>query len=241
MVFSTYIKRRILFHHANGYHAPTIADKLRDEGIVVSRKGVSDFLSRVEKTCSTARRPGSGRPSKQTEHVRKTIESAMRADDETTVKQLHEQLISQGASLSKSTVLRCRKSLGWTVRGSAYCQMIREVNKVKRLEWATKYLPEAKKGFVDVIFTDETSIQMESHRRFCCRKKGEPPRNKPRYSSAQEKLNYCTAPIVQRACNEQAKIKRTATGQRTNHKRTSNKPQATTSIPRGNVDTVNES
>ena len=181
MVFSKYTKRRILFYQAKGYRAPTITDKLRDEGIVVSRKGVSDFLSRVEKTCSTARRPDSGRPSKQTEQVKEVIESAMRADDETTVKQLHEQLMSQGVSVSKSTVLRCRQSLGWTVRGSAYCQMIREANKAKRLEWATKFLPEAEKGFLNVIFTDESSIQMESHRRFCCRKKGEAPKNKPRY------------------------------------------------------------
>ena len=55
MVFREYAKRRILFHQAKGYHAPTIADKPRDKGIVVSRKGVSDFLSRVEKTCSTTR------------------------------------------------------------------------------------------------------------------------------------------------------------------------------------------
>lgn len=181
MVFSDYTKRRILFYRARGYRSPTIANKLQDEGIVVSRRGVSDFLLRVNQTCSTTRRPGSGRPSKQTDQVRETVERTMRADDETTVKELHERLTSQGTSLSKSTVLRCRQSLGWTVRGSAYCQMIREVNKTKRLEWATKFLPEAGAGFLNVIFTDETSIQMESHRRFCCRKKGEAPKNKPRY------------------------------------------------------------
>ena len=59
MVFSEYTKWRILFHQAKGYRAPTctITDKLRDEGIVVRRKGVSDFLLRVEKTCITARCP----------------------------------------------------------------------------------------------------------------------------------------------------------------------------------------
>ena len=67
--------------------------------------------------------------------------------------------------------------------GTAYCQMIRETNKVKRLSWAREHLHEAKQGFLDVIFTDETSIQMESHRRYCCRKKGEPPVYKPRYST----------------------------------------------------------
>ena len=59
-----------------------------------------------------------------------------------------------------------RKALGWTFRGSAYCQMIRDANKVKRLEWARAYASEADTGFLDVILTDETSIQLESHHRF---------------------------------------------------------------------------
>lgn len=34
--------------------------------------------------------------------------------------------------------------------------------------------------FHDVIWSDETTVQLESHRRFCCRKKGQKPRYKPR-------------------------------------------------------------
>ena len=36
------------------------------------------------------------------------------------------------------------------------------------------------RGFSDVIWTDECTVQLETHRRFCCRKKGEAPKNKPR-------------------------------------------------------------
>ena len=43
-------------------------------------------------------------------------------------------------------------------------KMIRETKKVKRLSWAREHLHKAEQGFLDVIFTDETSIQMESHR-----------------------------------------------------------------------------
>ena len=35
-------------------------------------------------------------------------------------------------------------------------------------------------GFDNVIWSDETSVQMEPHRRFCWRKKGQKPRYKPR-------------------------------------------------------------
>ena len=105
----------------------------------------------------------------------------MRVDDETSATQLHTLLNNRGHSLSLRTILRCRTSLGWTFRGSSYCQLIRNVNKEKRLEWAKEKLGQ---DFSDVIWTDECtkcSIQLSTHRRFCCRKKSERPKNKPRY------------------------------------------------------------
>ena len=133
-----------------------------------------------KETGTIGRRQGSGRPSKITEDVKKIVEEQMRADDETTAHQLQALLVSKGYGLSLRTVLRCRVTLGWTFRGSSYCQLIREENKRKRLEWARKHLHEAAEGFQDVIFTDEASVQLETHRRFCCRKLGERPKNKPR-------------------------------------------------------------
>ena len=101
----------------------------------------------------------------------------MRADDETTAYQLHRLLNEKGYSISLRTILRCRTALGWTFRGSAYCQLIREANKAKRLTWAQQHLNDT---FDDVIWTDECTVQMESHRRFAYRKRGEAPRPKPR-------------------------------------------------------------
>ena len=43
-------------------------------------------------------------------------------------------------SVSKSTALKGRHLLGWTSRGAAYCQLIREQNCEKRLHWAQKYI-----------------------------------------------------------------------------------------------------
>ncbi len=37
-------------------------------------------------------------------------------------------------------------------------------------------------SFDNVIWTDASTIQVESHRRFCCRKRGEPPKLEPSYS-----------------------------------------------------------
>jgi len=106
----------------------------------------------------------------------------MRLDDDTTAVQLLQFIKSKGYDLHVSlrTILRCCTSLGWSFGGSAYCQLLRDVNKQKRLEWARAYQCEAGDGFNNVIWTDECTVQLETHCRFCCRKQGKRPKNKLR-------------------------------------------------------------
>lgn len=178
MVFSSYVKQRILRFYEQGHRPPTISALLREEDINASRVGIAKFLTRFEQRGSISRASGSGRPSKINNEVMAIVEEKMREDDETTAYQLHRILTSKGYQISCRTILRCRTALGWTFRGSAYCQLIREPNKEKRLNWARKHLND---NFDNVVWTDECSVQLESHKRFCCRKQGEPPRLKPRY------------------------------------------------------------
>ena len=79
----------------------------------------------------------------------------MQRDNESTAIQLHKLLVSRGYKISIRTVLRCRSSLGWTFRGSAYCQLIRDVNKQKRLAWALAHQNDT---FDDVIWSEEISL-----------------------------------------------------------------------------------
>jgi len=120
--------------------------------------------------------PGSRRRSIVNDDVKRVVEEQMRLDDKTTASQLHV-ITRMGYTTSLRTILRCRMSLGWTFRGSGYCQLIRDVNKQKQLEFALEHRSD---NFANVIFTDECSVQLESHRRHCCHKEGERPRNKSR-------------------------------------------------------------
>ena len=180
MVLSTYAKQRILGLSEQGHKAPTIARLLREEGIKISRVAVYKFLKKYRTTKTIRRSEGSGRPSKITAMAQSLVDEKMEANDETTATQLHQMLIEHGTLVSLQTILRCRSALGWTFRGSAYCQLIRRENKVKRLVWAREYQSEVDGGFGDVIWSDESTIQLESHKRFCCRKQGCPPKCKPR-------------------------------------------------------------
>ncbi len=158
MVYSAYKKQRILHFHFKGYKAPTITKLLLEEGLKASRRGVHKVVRRYRESGTIGRKPGSDRPSKITAEIKAIVEEQMQKDDETTAVQLHALLKSKGFDISLQTILRCRISLGWTFRGSAYCQLVRTVNKQKRLEWATANQSKAKDGFRNVIWSDECSV-----------------------------------------------------------------------------------
>lgn len=136
----------------------------------------------MAETGTIERKKGSGRPTVVNDQTRTTIEQRLNDDDETFTEQLQNVLEGNWISISRSSIRRSRMQLGWTYRKSAYCQLIRERNKVKRLEWAKKCIDEGT-TFKNVIFTDETSVQLDCYRRFSYRKVGQLPRPKPRYTT----------------------------------------------------------
>ena len=121
MVYSSYLKQRVLYFHIQGYKAPTIKKICKEEGLVTSRVGIYRFIVHSEEY-GIMRKPGTGRPSKICREIKSFVEQMMQANDETMAHQLHALLMRAGYSISISTILRCRTSLGWTFRGSSYCQ-----------------------------------------------------------------------------------------------------------------------
>ena len=166
MVLITYTKQRIVYLQNLGYRPPTIKKLLQKEGIMVTRQSVHRFLNAYRETGTIRRREGLGRPSKLTPVVRDFVEQKMMEDNKTTALQLYKHLMDNGILISLATILRCCTSSDWMFRGSAYCQLIRSENKSKRLDWAREYLHEADNGFEDMVWTDESSIQVETHKKF---------------------------------------------------------------------------
>ena len=104
----------------------------------------------------------------------------MEKDDELTAAKLLKKLQDQlGVNFSESKVKRLRRKLGWVQTGTKYCQLIREANRDKRLQFCLKCLEENEQ-FEDVIFTDECSVHMEKHTKLCFRRMWEQPRLKGR-------------------------------------------------------------
>lgn len=183
MVYNKYTKQRILFYLTLGLSSYQIQHELRNKGCKAMRQEIAKFVKRYHQSGMIKRKPGSGRPTKITEEVLKIVEDSTLENDDTTAVQLHVILSEKCVYLSFKTILRSRAQLRWTFRGSTYCQLIRNINKEKRLACARKYVhvdDTTNSRFENAIWNDETSIQVESHISVCCWKVCHHPKPKPR-------------------------------------------------------------
>ena len=147
--YSEYKQQRIVSLWQDGNKAPKIAKLLAEENLPATRQGVHKFLKKYEDGGTIGRQEGAGRKTKITAEVRRLVNEKMIDDDETTAKELKKMLSEHGHHVCERTALTCRTQLGWTHRGSAYYQMIRDPNKEKRLAWTRKNIGE---DFSDCIF-----------------------------------------------------------------------------------------
>ena len=83
--------------------------------------------------------------------------------------ELKELLKKEGFDASETSICQWRNNMGWTSKGTRYCQMIQDINKEKRLNFSKE---NKDMTLQDTIYTDETTVQIEEHRRMCCYKRG---------------------------------------------------------------------
>ena len=88
--------------------------RLAAEGYGVPRQTVWATIKRYKDHGTLCRLPGSGRRFKLTPEVLALIKERMQADDETTATQLVKMVNAAGYKVSKSTIIRARRILGWT-------------------------------------------------------------------------------------------------------------------------------
>ena len=86
-------------------------------------------------------KPRARAPKKITDVHYSFIDKALQNDDELTTAKLYDQLLESfpDVVVTKSTLKRARRELGCNPK---YCQLTREANKQKRVEWCTKMLGE---------------------------------------------------------------------------------------------------
>jgi len=110
----------------------------------------------------------------------KTSALSMVRDDELSSRTLTDRLQRTfRVRFCTSTVRKARRYIGWTSAKPKYCQLVRHVNKRKRLRFALKCWRD-REQFDDVIFTDESMVQAHQSARRCFRKEGHGHKLKPK-------------------------------------------------------------
>lgn len=145
----------------------------------MSYPSVARINEKIKRAASSDKFLKSSRPRKLNKLARDFIESQMRQNDEATSHQIQKKLSKRGVQVHSSRAWRPRKEQGWTLQNAKYSRLVRDVNKVKRLEFAQRVI-DTEDTFENVIFSDECSISLQQFRRTCYRKIGEPPKRKPK-------------------------------------------------------------
>lgn len=174
-------KARIIRLRARGEGVTEIVRILAEDDVKISRWGLIKFLKRYDERQSLENAPKTGRPVEGVSiELMNFIDAEMERNDEMTSPELTRRVNQRFEKLfSQDKVKRLRRKLGWVCTTTKYCQLIREPNRIKRLEFAEKCLQDAEQ-FNDVIFTDECSVLLENHTKISFHREWEQPKLKGR-------------------------------------------------------------
>ena len=175
-------RRRVIALRSHGYSVSAIKQRLLEEHICVSSVTIYALLRKNKQHNTIADRPRQHFEKKLDEEKLRFLDESLAANDELTARWLLVKLREKwpDVSVSLSTIKRARKyELGWIKSRPKYCQLVRVANKQKRLEWCQQMLSN-KETFENVIFSDESSVQLDHHGRLCFRKVGEQRKFKPK-------------------------------------------------------------
>ena len=178
VMYSLYLRERIV-RLSKSLHGNELVNALQEAGFRVSRSGVYYVLKKYRKSGTLFDYPRCGRPKVLSQRIHQRIDYWLHDNNELTTNDLLFKLHDEeGLTASRSSVARARQRMGSTGRATRYCQLIREANKSKRVEFCQKLL-DTHESFDDVVFTDESMIQLKPAHRKVYHKTGEPRRFRP--------------------------------------------------------------
>ena len=167
-------RQRVITLWKSGLKLHAIQKRFKQEGKTVSTYSLYKLIKKHSMHGKISDIKWQSRPSVLKTVRYEFIDKCMLENDELTAKALYTKLLKNFPMLSLSieTVQRTRSKLGWISTTPKYCQLIREINEEKRLRWCNSI--DSNDKFEDVIWSDECSVQLNSHSLRCYRKKGQP-------------------------------------------------------------------
>ena len=144
-----------------------IQERLRKEGIKVTRRSLYLLIKKYKETGSYVDRPRAPRKRQLTEEHYSFINQAVATNTTITSWELHGLVTAKFPSLavSRTPVKKACKELGWNAKKTRYCALITDVNKENRVTWCLDRLIDEDMDIDDVVWTDKSSVQLEPQRK----------------------------------------------------------------------------
>ena len=172
-------KLRMITLSLSGYKPSKVVSKLAGEGIATTRLTVYRVMKKYFEQKKVSACQKSGRNKILTVEQMNFIDECYYENDELTSVDLQKTIFEKfNLNLSLSSLKRIRIKLGWKQSGPKYCQAIRPINCLKRLQFVQQCIT-SEDNFSDVVFTDESSVHIKRHVGKYFRKKGQPHKMKP--------------------------------------------------------------
>ncbi|KIH50959.1 hypothetical protein ANCDUO_18959 [Ancylostoma duodenale] len=164
----------IIALHREGRSVASIHRALQELDPSVSYHQVRKFLQRFYSQQGYGRKlPYRSRSmAPHIERIRRAIEQSYAANSSVTIPAIKRLLQSQQIIVSESHLRFIRNQLGFKRKATKYCQLIRDVNKERRLQFCLD-MEASNETFNDCVFTDESTIQADCSVKYCYTRDGD--------------------------------------------------------------------
>lgn len=160
-------KRQIVLQRKKGHSVRIITDSLKTKGYSISRHAVRYWLKAYNRGDLTE----SNEPETPTQRTFKKvsvrdaelIQQLLIDDPSLSSRAVHRELLDDGAKFSLSTTKKAIAAAGFTCSKPHYAHLVRDNNKVKRMEFGQQLIDDDE-NFADVIFSDESSMQLHQNK-----------------------------------------------------------------------------
>ena len=171
MTLSSYWRQCIVSLWSQGQNISSIVRILRTEGTDTTWTTVRKWIFRWQQQSGLEDKPRCGRVSKITSEIAEYLDQQLEDDDKLVVRKF-------AVEISPTIRRYLRTSLQWTVVRTRFGPMISEKNRNKRMEFARMCIDTNDK-LDNVIWTDESSVQLRRLSQTMCVKIGKERQLKP--------------------------------------------------------------
>ena len=145
----------------HGYCFKEVKRKLEEEDVCITSCSLQRLVKKFQTHHIIKDLPRRKRPKKLSEEMIALLDDMLKDDDEMTARRIWCKLTEKFGDfqVSLSNMKRVHRAKGWVCTRLHYCQLIREVNKLKRNEWCRHQI-DNNEEFRNVVFTDEYTVQL---------------------------------------------------------------------------------